>query len=96
MKHQHHPLKTCEKRFGSKYQLLRHIKSEHTNYSLLNVNYYIISIYTIYTICNIRYTYNIQTGKSRNNNNNNNNNKRALTSIPTLTSPTPSKKEEEQ
>lgn len=50
--HQHHPLKSCEKRFGSKYQLLRHIKSEHTNYELLNVNYfiYIYNIYIIFTI----------------------------------------------
>ena len=29
--------KLCEKRFGSKYQLLRHIKSEHTNYRVINV-----------------------------------------------------------
>ena len=29
----------CLKRFGSKYQLVRHIKSEHTNYHLLDVNY---------------------------------------------------------
>eukprot|EP01084_Bolivina_argentea_P021054 39096_1 len=29
-------LNLCEKRFGSKYQLLRHMKSEHTNYKVID------------------------------------------------------------